>query len=208
MAIICPTVTAYEPHQYREQMEQIDAFAERVHIDLMDGDFAPTKSPALSQIWWPHHILADIHLMYRRPMDYLELLIKLQPKLVVIHFEAEVDHMHFAAELHKAGIDAGLALLQTTTVEDASRVMDSFDQVLIFSGDLGHHGGKADMGLLNKVSEVSKAYPDIEIAWDGGISDQNAKALVAGGVDVLNVGGFVQKSDNPADAYAKLKKQI
>src|SRR3989344_8227891 len=105
MAIICPTVTAYEPHQYREQMEQIDAFAERVHIDLMDGDFAPTKSPALSQIWWPHHILADIHLMYRRPMDYLELLIKLQPKLVVIHFEAEVDHMHFAAELHKAGID-------------------------------------------------------------------------------------------------------
>ena len=208
MAVICPTVTAYEPHQYREQMEQIDAFAERVHIDLMDGDFAPTKSPALSQIWWPHHILADIHLMYRRPMDYLELLIKLQPKLVVIHFEAEVDHMHFAAELHKAGIDAGLALLQTTTVEDASRVMDSFDQVLIFSGDLGHHGGKADMGLLNKVSEVSKAYPDIEIAWDGGISDQNAKALVAGGVDVLNVGGFVQKSDNPADAYAKLKKQI
>ena len=208
MAIICPTVTAYEPHQYREQMEQIDAFAERVHIDLMDGDFAPTKSPALSQIWWPHHILADIHLMYRRPMDYLELLIKLQPKLVVIHFEAEVDHMHFAAELHKAGIDAGLALLQATTVEDASRVMDSFDQVLIFSGDLGHHGGKADMGLLNKVSEVSKAYPDIEIAWDGGISDQNAKALVAGGVDVLNVGGFVQKSDNPADAYAKLKKQI
>ena len=208
MAIICPTVTAYEPHQYREQMEQIDAFAERVHIDLMDGDFAPTKSPALSQIWWPHHILADIHLMYRRPMDYLELLIKLQPKIVVIHFEAEVDHMHFAAELHKAGIDAGLALLQTTTVEDASRVMDSFDQVLIFSGDLGHHGGKADMGLLNKVSEVSKAYPDIEIAWDGGISDQNAKALVAGGVDVLNVGGFVQKSDNPADAYAKLKKQI
>ncbi len=53
MAVICPTVTAYDPHEYREQMERVEPFAKRIHIDLMDGHFAPTKSPGLKHVWWP-----------------------------------------------------------------------------------------------------------------------------------------------------------
>src|SRR4051794_36625025 len=111
---ICPTITAFEPHQYRIQMERIEPFAKRVHIDLMDGLFAPTKSPGLDQVWLPENIVSDIHLMYQRPAAELEQLIKLKPSLVVIHCEAEVDHAAFAAKLHENGINAGLALLQDT----------------------------------------------------------------------------------------------
>ena len=65
-----------------------------------------------------------------------------------------------------------------------------------------------DLGLLDKVQKTAEHHPDVEIAWDGGISDQNAKQLVNGGVDVLNVGGFIQKSENPKDAYDKLLSVI
>src|SRR5690348_545569 len=106
MAIICPTITAYDTHEYRAQMGRIAPFTKRVHIDLMDGQFAPTHSPELSRIWWPHELKADIHLMYQHPMNYLEQLVKLKPRMVVIHNEATVHHMHFAAELHKHGIKA------------------------------------------------------------------------------------------------------
>jgi ribulose-phosphate 3-epimerase len=205
MAIICPTITAYEPHEYREQIERVTPFAKRIHIDLMDGQFAPTKSPELERIWWPHDVTADIHLMYQSPMNYLKLLIKLQPHMVVIHNEATVHHMHFAAELHKHNIKAGLAILQDTPIEYAFQIMHSFDHVLIFSGHLGYHGGQADLGCLDKVQKTKRHHPDAEIGWDGGINDQNAKILADGGVDVLNVGGFIQKSQNPKDAYAKLK---
>jgi ribulose-phosphate 3-epimerase len=208
MAVICPTITAFDPHEYRAQMERIAPFASRVHIDLMDGDFAPSKSPPLEHVWWPKHLVADIHLMYRRPMDYLETLIKLKPHLVVVHNEADVHHMHFAAELHKHDIKTGLAILQDTPVEYAFQIMHSFDHVLIFSGHLGYHGGKTDLGLLDKVKKVRAHHPDAEIAWDGGINDENARALVEGGVDVLNTGGFIQKSDDPESAYAKLKAII
>lgn len=204
MAVICPTVTAYDPHEYREQIERVAAFAPRVHIDLMDGEFAPTKSPSLDQIWWPHHIKADIHLMYQRPMDYLDQLIRLNPRLVIVPVEAEVHHMHFVAELHKENILAGLAILQDTPVENAEQIMHSFDHVLVFSGNLGHHGGVADLGLLEKVKRIRAHHFDAEISWDGGISDQNAKELIDSGVDVLNVGGFIQKSANPEAAYRKL----
>jgi ribulose-phosphate 3-epimerase len=205
MAVICPTVTAFDPHEYRGQIERLEPFAKHIHIDLMDGEFAPTKSPPLEQIWWPVTAKADIHLMYQRPMEYLEQLIKLQPRLVIIHNEADVHHMDFAAKLHAEHIEAGLAILADTPIEYAYQIMHSFDHVLVFSGDLGRHGGHANLGLLDKVHKIREHHPDVEIGWDGGINDQNAKQLVDGGVDVLNVGGFIQKAENPQEAYAKLE---
>ena len=206
--IIAPTITAYDLVEYSRQIKRVEGFAKIIHIDLMDGEFAPTKSPDIAKLWWPHHVKADIHLMYQNPMDYIDQLIKLKPRMVVIHNEAHVHHMHFAAELHKAGILAGLAVLKDTPIEYAYQVMHSFDHVLIFSGNLGYHGGEADLRLIDKVKKVREHHPDAEIGWDGGINADNAKQLVDGGVDVLNVGGFIQKSDDPASAYAKIKAVI
>lgn len=203
MPVIAPTVTAYDLKTYGEQLKNI-GFADRIHIDLMDGEFAPTKSPGLDEIWLPHHQIIDIHLMYQRPMEQLDQLIKMRPHMVVIHNEAEVHHMHFAAELHKHDIKVGLAILQETPVEHAYQIMHSFDHVLVFSGNLGHHGGEADLGILDKVHKIKEHHPGVEIGWDGGINDQNVRQLIEAGVDVLNTGGFIQKSDNPKAAYDKL----
>lgn len=204
MAIICPTVTAVNLHEYKVQLLRLTPFAKRVHIDLMDGAFAPTVSPTLDEIWWPPELSVDIHLMYQNPMDHIDQLIKLRPRMVIIHNEAQVHHMHFAAELHKAGILAGLAILHDTPIEYANQIMHSFDHVLVFSGRLGYHGGEADLGLLDKVSKIRVHHPEVEIGWDGGINDQNARQLVAGGVQVLNAGGFIQHAVNPAAAYQTL----
>src|SRR5262249_23647894 len=119
-----------------------------------------------------------------------------------------VHHMHFAAELHKHGIKTGLALLAETPEEWAEQIMHSFDHLLIFSGDLGRFGGQTDLSLLEKATKAKAHHPDIEIGWDGGVNDQNAKVLADGGVDVLNVGGFIQKAENPEHAYATLKSAI
>ncbi|MDB5184619.1 MAG: rpe [Candidatus Saccharibacteria bacterium] len=205
MAIICPTVTAFTEHEYKERLLQLMPFAERIHIDLMDGEFAPTKSPDLGYVWWPHELeTVDIHLMYQNPMEHLARLIELKPHMVIVHNEASVHHMHFAAELHKAGIKAGLAILHDTPIEWAYQIMHSFDHVLVFSGDLGHQGGQADLGLLDKVRKIREHHPEAEIGWDGGINADNIAELAAGGVDVLNVGGFIAKSSDPHAAYGTL----
>jgi ribulose-phosphate 3-epimerase len=204
MTVICPTITAYDLEAYRAQMNQVAPFAKRIHIDLMDGKLAPTKSPELRDIWWPYELTADIHLMYQHPMEALHQLLHMRPHMVIIHAEASVHHMHFAAELHKHHIKAGLALLQDTSVASVEKMLHSFDQILIFSGNLGHHGGTANLHLLGKVHEVRQQYPEVEIAWDGGVSDQNVRPLSLAGINVLNAGGYVQKSADPAVAYATL----
>jgi ribulose-phosphate 3-epimerase len=204
MAIICPTVTASTETEYATQIARIAPLTDRLHIDLMDDDFASPASVTLDQAWWPAHKVADIHLMYRSPMDYLDKLKHLKPSLVIVHVETMFHHMHFAAELHKAGIDAGLSIMPDTPIANIEQILHSFDHLLIFSGHLGHFGGMADLGLLEKVRQAKAIHPDVEIGWDGGINADNARALVEGGIDVLNTGGYIQKSDDPAAAYQSL----
>ncbi len=208
MAIVCPTVTTFDLREYRRQLDIASKLSGRIHIDLMDGIFAPTKSPALSEIWLPHVSVVDIHLMYQKPMDYLDQLVRLKPHMVIIQAEVDVHHMHFVAELHKADIKAGLSILQETPVENIYKIMHSFDHVLVFSGNLGHQGGVFDVKNLAKVAQIRSEYHDVEIGWDGGIDDQNAQKLLQAGVEVLNVGGYIQKSDNPERSYQKIVDQL
>jgi len=209
MAVVCPTVTATGTHDYRKQVETLLPFAKRLHIDLMDGDFALTESPPLDQIWLPHETVNDIHLMFQRPAEHLEQIIKLKPHMVIIHNEADVHHMHFAAQLHKHDIEVGLAILAETPIEWAEQIMHSFDHILIFSGNLGHQGGsEVNFELLDKVKFVRERHPDAEIGWDGGVNDANARQLVEAGVDVLNVGGFIMHANDPAEAYKQLTEVL
>lgn len=207
-SIISPTVLASTEEDFGIQMAHIAPFAERIQIDLMDGEFASPKSIGLDQVWWPHHVKADLHLMYQRPMDYLDQIIHLQPHMVIFHVEAMFHHMHMAAELHKEGILAGLAILPGTPVANIEQIISSFDHLLIFSGNLGHFGGTADLSLLKKIQEAKEHHPDLEFGWDGGVSLENAKLLVDGGVNVLNTGGAIQKADNPHAAYDALVESV
>ncbi len=207
MVIICPTVLASDEVDFARQMQRV-SFADRIQVDLMDGSFASPASVGLDDIWWPAGIVVDIHFMYADPFAHLEQLIKLQPHMVIVHAEASLHHMHFAAELHKEGIEAGLAIVAETPIGNVEQILSSFDHLLIFSGNLGHFGGQADLGLLAKATEAKAHHPDIEIGWDGGVNHLNALQLARGGVDVLNAGGFIQKAESPLHAYETLVQTV
>jgi ribulose-phosphate 3-epimerase len=202
-SIICPTVLAANKTDFEKQLNNI-SFASRIQLDFMDGEFVETKSVKLIDIWLPENTQSDLHLMYKRPMEHLQLLLTLKPHMVIIHAESDVDHVLMAAELNKSGILAGLCVLPDTTIESVRPVLKSFDHLLIFGGHLGHFGGQADLSQLHKIEEAKEINPNLEFGWDGGANDDNAKKMSDEGVDVINVGGFIQKAENPQEAYKHL----
>jgi ribulose-phosphate 3-epimerase len=208
MAIVCPTVTATNMVEYSRQIDNIKEFASQIHIDLMDGKLAPSKSPDIDQIYWPGNVLADIHLMYMNPKKVLKKIIDLKPNMVIIHPQVRANISQFTNDLRLAGIKTGLAVLQSISIDSLKDIISYFDQILIFSGHLGYQGGQTDLTLLEKVPQIKNLSNSIEIAWDGGINDQNASVLVDSGIDVLNVGGFIQDSDNPHLAYDKIIESL
>ncbi|HJQ08543.1 MAG TPA: hypothetical protein VJ836_03640 [Candidatus Saccharimonadales bacterium] len=208
LATICPTVLAGEPNEFRHQMGRIVQFATRLHIDLADGQFAPTKTIGMDQVWWPANVRADLHVMYKKPFEHLKLLLELGPQTIIVHAEGEGDFAAFAGTAHRHGVEVGVALKAETPVSLITPALSLIDHILIFSGNLGHFGGQADLRLLQKVRELKSLKPQLEIGWDGGVNNQNARALAEGGVDVLNVGGFIQHAANPATAYEQLQKLV
>ncbi|MBP9738536.1 hypothetical protein KBD20_02520 [Candidatus Saccharibacteria bacterium] len=205
MSIICPTITAENTHVYREQIERVQSFAPRIHIDLMDGMYTKNKSISLNQVWWPENITADIHLMYQNPITEIESLVKLRPDLVTIHLTDEVNVAAIAEVLHTNSIRCGLVLMPDTTVASMKGYLHLVDQVLIFSGNLGHQGGStADLTLLSRVEELLELAPNLEVAWDGGVNTTNIKQISDAGVTVINTGGFVQSAVDPRAAYDSL----
>ncbi len=205
---ICPTVLAADADEYKSQMERLSGFATRVHIDLADGQFAPSKTLSIDQIWWPGGVRADLHVMYKRPFELWRDFIALSPQMVIVHAESDGNFLPFAELMHRHGIEVGVALLTQTPVSAIEPALDVIDYVLVFSGDLGHFGGRADMQYLEKVRQLRRLKSTLEIGWDGGINDQNARELADSGVDVLNVGGFIQKAEQPEAAFLQLSRSL
>lgn len=208
MSIICPALLAGDPHEYREQVERIAPFAQRVQVDLMDGEFAPTRSINPIQAWWPEGVLADIHLMFEDPVSQIETLVSLKPNLIIIHAEAAGDLLGMVEHLQKLHIKTGVALLKETTPADAHALIQAVQHVLLFSGDLGRYGGQADLKVLQKVPEIKKINPAVEIGWDGGANETNVAAIARAGVDVISVGGAIQHAADPAKMYEQLVKLV
>lgn len=205
---IAPSIMASHADAYAEQIERVASVAQRLHIDIADGIFAPNRTVGASEIWWPGGILADVHVMYRRPIEVLDALIALKPQLVIMHAEAEGDFMLAAKRLHYHGIQAGVALLPQTPVAYIQEAIEVVDHVLIFGGDLGHYAQEADMAQLEKAHAVRGLSPRIEISWDGGVNEQNIRAIAEAGVDVIVSGGFLQRAPDVREAYATLKKAL
>lgn len=201
---VCPTILVSSPDQFRVTLERL-SFAPRLHIDLADGQFTPTRTISIDQIWWPANVRIDLHVMYAYPIPYLDQFISLSPQMVIIHSEAGGQFLPFAEQLHRHGIEVGIALLPETPVEAISPAIDHIDHVLIFSGNLGHYGGEANLNLLNKVGQLRRIKPRLEIGWDGGAKENNVMALANGGIDVINVGGAISQAHDPRLAYDRLE---
>jgi len=206
MPVVCPTILAKDARQYHEQMEKVAGFAERIQIDLTDGDFAAAPTVKPDDAWWPVGIKADFHLMYRNPHQAADVILRHRPNMIIIHAESSGDFISLAEKLRRTGVKVGVALLASTPVTTILPALDKIDHVLIFSGELGRYGGHANLDLLNKVGELKQHRPQLEVGWDGGVNDRNISRLAFGGVDVFNVGGFIQEAEDPQRAYKVLSR--
>jgi ribulose-phosphate 3-epimerase len=206
MPVICPAILAKDAAEYRRQMEKVAGFAQRIQIDLTDGDLAQDETIKAEDAWWPVGVKADFHLMYRDPHHVTDTILRHRPHMIIIHAESSGNFIAFSQKLRQTGVKVGIALLPQTSITVIMPALDKIDHVLIFSGKLGQFGGHANLDLLNKVRELKRHRPQLEVGWDGGVNERNISQIVFAGVDVFDVGGFIQNADDPHRAYRVLAR--
>ena len=208
MSEIVPTILCETPDDYKATVERLHPFAKRVHIDLTDGEFAPTFTVGVNQLWWPEGWQVDIHAMVMHPSQYVDALIQMKPHSVIFHAEVAEDLLPTIQKLKSVGIKAGVALLKPTVPVTVQPYIENADHVLVFSGNLGHYGGTASLMQLEKVRLIRNIQPNVEVGWDGGANLENVFSLSQGGVDVVNCGGAINNQPDAAAAYKQLTDEL
>ena len=205
---IVPTILSDNKQDFRAQAERINAFTRRVQIDITDGEFAPTMTLDITNVWWPRNWGTDLHMMVARPSEHLDTILKLDPALCIFHAEVQEDLTPIFARLKEAGIKTGIALLPGTYPGNIKHLIDQVDHVLIFAGSLGQQGGKADLMQIEKIPLIRNMKPEVEIGWDGGANLSNIRTLAHADLDVINVGSAISAAEDPAAAFEALVAEI
>lgn len=200
---IAAAILAADSDAYQKEYLKVKGYVDRLQLDFTDGQFAGPKSISFEKAWWDNDENVDFHVMYQRPGDYLETIVACKPNMVIVHAEAHFD-IKILEELKAFGIKVGICLLPQTGPKMVNKMIEIADHVLIFGGKLGSHGGQAELDNLWKVEAALRINSRLEIGWDGGVNDSNARQLVESGVEVLNVGSYLQSADNIEEALLKL----
>ena len=211
--LIAPSVLAADFANLQRDSEMLNnSEADWFHIDIMDGVFVPNISfgmPVLKAIGEHAKKPLDVHLMTVDPDRYIETFAELNAAVLTVHYEA-CTHLHRSLQKIKScGMKAGVALNPHTPVHLLADIIQDIDVVCLMSVNPGFGGQSFIENTYAKVRALKQLIIEKDatalIEIDGGVTDQNAKALTEAGTDVLVAGSFVFKSDNPTETLARLK---
>lgn len=189
--------------------ELISAGAERIHFDVMDGQFVPPitfGAQMLQDLRGLGELCFEAHLMTQTPDAHFDAFAKAGANLIIFHAEATVHTHRLIGQLRSMGISPGIAINPATPVAAISEVLGEVDLALVMTVNPGWGGQKFIEKALDKVRAIREAYPDLDIEVDGGIDPSTIGRARAAGANVFVSGSYLVKQPSFAVGLEELRR--
>ena len=214
--LIAPSLLFANFMRLAEELDFLEsAGADAVHVDVMDGRFAPNITiglPVVEALRSATRLTIDCHLMIVEPLKYAVDFVKAGADWVSVHQEAD-PHIHrTVTAIKNAGAKAGIVLNPSTPVEVLEDILGDLDFVLLMSVNPGFGGQSFIERTLDKVRRLDimrqKRDASFFIEIDGGVNAANAQSLVKSGADCLVAGNAIFKAPDHREAMREIKAAL
>lgn len=183
--------------------------ADLLHVDVMDGHFAPNLTMGADMIKGVRkhlpHVNLDVHLMVQDPERYLEPFADAGANNFSFHVEVcdtmrdgGIDGHALIRRIQGLGLTAGIVINPPTPADALEPYLDAADLVLIMSVNPGFSGQSFMPEVLDKARWVSECVNQhTRVEMDGGLNPDTAPLAVEAGVDTLVTASALFGSDDP-----------
>jgi len=185
--------------------ETLQAGAERIHVDVMDGRFVPnlTFGPlvvdAIKPLTQAAGALLEAHLMVEQPESLIPMFAQAGADLITVHVETCPQLNRTIQQIKELGLRAGVTLNPSTPLVALEEVLSEVDLVLIMSVNPGFGGQTYLPNSTRKIARLRQMLQErkldhVDLEVDGGINPTTAAEAVAAGANVLVVGSCIFNS--------------
>ena len=203
--IISPSLLSANFTDLKKDIKLVEELGvERLHLDVMDGHFVPNitiGSVVVESIRPFTRLPFHVHMMVDRPDKFISDFVNAGSDRIIIHLEASIDIHKAIFQIKELGVEVGIAINPTTSIDLIKPILSDVDEILIMSVNPGFGGQKfipSSLGKINKLrSEIDELDLDIDIGVDGGINLETAPMVSKYGANLLVAGSAILGNDFP-----------
>ena len=206
---ISPSILSADFTSLREEVKAvIDAGADLLHVDVMDGHFAPNITigqPVVAALRQHCSIPMDVHIMVEEPERYIEDFANCGADIITFHVEAARHPHRIISKIKEMGCRAGIALNPGTSEDAIEYLAEYLDMVLVMTVNPGFGGQAFIPEMVRKIENVRAMIGDRDLEVDGGIDPNTAPLVIQAGANVLVAGSYIYKSTSYLEAIESIR---
>ena len=206
---IAPSILASDFSRLAEEIKEITlAGADMVHLDIMDGHFAPNITfgpPVVAALRSHCDVPMDVHLMITNPEDFAEDFANAGADIITFHAEAARHPHRLIEKIKSLGCKAGMVLNPGTSEDSLEFLADMLDMVLVMTVNPGFGGQVFIPDMHRKISNVRAMMGEKDVEVDGGIDESTAATVIEAGANVLVAGTYIFEHNSYIEAIERLR---